>query len=344
VRVNDEISVGKQNTRQREGVIIVARQGESEKMRKKRSRILYEITGLVVILLIASGLLIFFFVNASYERLVEKSIDKVVEEQAVTIDTGLRYVGEKEAEAILGDLSQLSMDELMESTRSSVETGVPSGFALNAAERMKDLVDDDVLGLDLVLDISLANPPLVPEDHIIVSTDDELLMQKPSDAVLAAIAEAEAEGKTYVYLEEGIPEMGLEGEYLVSLYDMSEINPLFSGQWGVHFVSMHEAVAGIEDFYASEKSRATAIIGLIILGTVLLVILITFFVLSALIRKRITEPIDSLSTAAGEVMQGDLDVDVKVHEGGDFEGLEVAFKEMVGSIKGFIARSVGEEA
>ena len=119
----------------------MARLSESDRMRKKRSRILYEITGLVVILLIASGLLIFFFVSASYDRLVEKSIDKVVEEQAVTIDTGLRYVGEKEAEAILGDLSQLSMEELMESTRISVETGLPSGFALNAAERMKSLVE-----------------------------------------------------------------------------------------------------------------------------------------------------------------------------------------------------------
>jgi nitrogen fixation/metabolism regulation signal transduction histidine kinase len=322
---------------------IVAESKESRKLHSRRSRILYEVTGLVVILVIASGLLTFLFVNATFNRLVDKSIDKVVEEQAVTIDSGLRYVAEKESEAILGDLSQLSMQELVEMTRMAVETGEPSDFAKDAAERMKRLVADKVLGLELVLDITMANPPLVTKDIIIVSTEDELMMKKPPEGVLAAIAEVEAEGKTYVFLEEGMPELGLEGEYLLSLYDMSELNPLFSGQWGAHFVPMHEAVASIEDFYNSEKDRAMLIIGLIIAGSVLLVILITFFVLSSLIRKQITEPIDTLAAAAAEVMEGNLEVEVEVHEGGDFEGLERAFREMVESIKKFIARSVGEE-
>jgi nitrogen fixation/metabolism regulation signal transduction histidine kinase len=324
-------------------VTIVKKDGESGKLKGKRSRILYEVTGLVVILLIISGLLTFFFVNATFNRLVDKSIDKVVEEQADTIDSGLRYVAEKEAEAILGDLSQLSMEELLETTRIAVETGEPSEFAKSAAERMKKLVADDVLGLELVLDITLANPPIVPEDIIIVSTDEKLMMQKPPEEVLAAIAEVEAEGKTYVYLEGGMPELGLEGEYLLSLYDMSELNPLFSGQWGAHFVPMHDVVMNIRDFYSSEKTRAITIIAIIIGGSVLLVILITFFVLSSLIRRQITEPIDVLSKAAGEVMEGNLDVEIEVHEGGDFEGLERAFKEMVESIRKYIARSTGED-
>ncbi len=315
---------------------------ESLELKSKRSRILYEITGLVVILMIASGLLTFFFVNSAFGRLVDKSVDKVIEEQAATIDSGLRYVGAKETEAVMGDLSQLSMDELMESTRTTIETGGSSEFVTNATARMKKLVEDDVLGMDLVLDIILANPPFIPEDIIIVSTDDEYAMQKPPDAVLAAIEEAEAEGKTYVYLEEGIPEIGLDEEYLVSLYDVSEINPLFTGNWGVHFVSMHEAVAGIEEFYASEKTRATWIIALIIGGSVLLVIVITFFILSYLIRTRITQPIDRLSMAAGEVMGGNLDIEVRVHEGSDLEELERAFKELVESIRKIIAKSVGE--
>jgi nitrogen fixation/metabolism regulation signal transduction histidine kinase len=267
----------------------------------------------------------------------------VVEEQAATIDSGLKYVAEKESEAILGDLTQLSMEELVETSREAVVTGEPSEFAVNAAKRMKKLVADKVLGLAMVLDISMANPPIVPEDYIMVSTDDKFMMQKPPEALLDAIAEAEKEGKTYVYLEDGMPELGLEGEYLLSLYDMSKLNPLFSGQWGAHFVPMHEAVASIEDFYSSEKDRAMLIIGLIILGSVLLVILITFFVLSSLIRRQITEPIDTLSAAAAEVMEGNLDVEVEVHEGGDFEGLERAFREMVESIRKYIARSIGED-
>jgi len=75
----------------------------------------------------------------------------------------------------------------------------------------------------------------------------------------------------------------------------------------------------------------------------LVVAIISFFVLSYLIRKRITEPIDELAATAEEVMQGDLEVEAKVHEGGEFEGLERAFKEMVDSFRKYIARSVGEE-
>jgi len=70
---------------------------------------------------------------------------------------------------------------------------------------------------------------------------------------------------------------------------------------------------------------------------------ISFFVLSYLIRRRITEPIDELAAAAEEVVQGNLEVEVKVHEGGEFEGLERAFKEMVESFRKYIARSTGEE-
>jgi len=322
-------------------VIVMAARKESLELKSKRSRILYEITGLVVILVIASGLLTFFFVNAAFNRLVDESIDKVIEEQAATIDSGLRYVGEKEAEAILGDLSQLSMDEMIEMTKEAAETGEPSEFALDAAKRMKKLVADEVLGLDMVLDITLANPPVTSQDLIIVSTSDELMMQTPPDAVLAAVDESQAEGKTYVFMEEGIPEISLEGEYLVSLYDMSELNPLFAGNWGVHFVSMREAVASIEDFYSSEKTRATWIIALIIGVSVLLVILVTYFILSYLIRTRITEPIDKLSTAAGEVMDGNLDIEVKIHEGSDLEELERAFQAMVDSIRNVIAKSMG---
>ncbi|MBN2026877.1 MAG: HAMP domain-containing protein [Actinobacteria bacterium] len=318
----------------------MATRKESLELKSKRSRILYEITGLVVVLVIASGLLTFFFVNTAFDRLVDESIDRVIEEQAATIDSGLRYVGEREAEAILGDLSQLSMDEMIEMTKEAAETGEPSAFALDAAERMKELVADEVLGLDMILDISLANPPVISQDLIIVSTDDELMMKKPPDALLAAIEEAQAEGKTYVFMEEGMPEVGREGEYLVSLYDMSELNPLFVGQWGAHFVSMRKAVVSIEDFYDSEKARATWIIALIIGVSVLLVILITYFILSYLIRTRITEPIDKLSAAAGAVMDGNLDIEVKIHEGSDLEELERAFKAMVDSIRNVIARSM----
>ncbi len=82
---------------------------------------------------------------------------------------------------------------------------------------------------------------------------------------------------------------------------------------------------------------------MITLISIVIIMVLTFFVLRLLIRKRITEPIDILSAEAGEVMEGNLDIDVVVHEGGEFEGLETAFKKMVESIRTYIARSLGGE-
>jgi len=61
------------------------------------------------------------------------------------------------------------------------------------------------------------------------------------------------------------------------------------------------------------------------------------------IGKRITRPIDELSAAAEEVMEGNLDVEIEVRRGEEFEGLKRAFKDMVESFRRYIAKSVGEE-
>ncbi len=42
-------------------------------------------------------------------------------------------------------------------------------------------------------------------------------------------------------------------------------------------------------------------------------------------------------------MGGNLDIDVVVHEGGEFVELETAFKEMVESFRKYIAKSMGED-
>ncbi len=307
---------------------------KSTVMGRKRSRILYEITALVVILMVASGLAIFIFVNNAFDRMVEKSVDKVVDEKAQTIHTGLGYISQSMAEKVMGDISSFTQEQLAEMNRAMVE-GKPSQFTVAATESLKQLVEEKVLGLELVVEVD-------PDDLIIITTDDSLAFTELPQEVLSAVEEAEDEGKTYVYMEDGMPALGLEGEYLMSFYDMSQVTPILRGYRGFHFVSMHETVAEINDFYNSEKDRATLSIGLIVGGSVLLAIIIIFFVLSYLIRRQITDPIDALVSASGEVMEGNLDVEVEVHEGGDFESLERAFKEMVNSIREYIAKSTGE--
>jgi len=96
----------------------------SESFQAKRSRILYEITALVVIVLVASGLATFFLVRASQSRLIEKSIDKVIETQsedfsdtiAYMIDTMVVSQAEqlniKDEAALFGDILNERMTDL----------------------------------------------------------------------------------------------------------------------------------------------------------------------------------------------------------------------------------------
>ncbi len=310
---------------------------------RSRSRVLYEITALVVILMIASGLVIFFFINGTLNRMMDKSIDKLVEEEAETIHTGLKYLAESLTEEIMSDIKQYSVEDTVQMLLTSIEEKKPSPVMEMANERLRKQVEEGVLGVRLNIAMALPMPPVIPEATILLSTDESLNYSPVPPEVLAAIEEASSGGEESAYFEGGIPALGLEEETLVSLYSMSKIDPMYRGFWGAHFVSMHEAVADINDFYDSERKRASLIVGLIVGCSVILVILITFFVLSMLIRRQITAPIDELSAAAEQVMEGDLDVEIEIRQGEEFEGLKRAFKEMVESFRKYIAKSVGEE-
>ncbi|MEJ2068785.1 MAG: hypothetical protein P8Y09_12760, partial [Deltaproteobacteria bacterium] len=66
--------------------------GKDSRFHKKRSRILYEITGLIVVILIISGLVTFFLVVDSQNKLIDKSIDKVIETEASNMTSTLNYM------------------------------------------------------------------------------------------------------------------------------------------------------------------------------------------------------------------------------------------------------------
>ena len=79
-----------------------------------------------------------------------------------------------------------------------------------------------------------------------------------------------------------------------------------------------------------------------VLGGILIIALITFLILSYLIRTRITEPIQELSSAAEQVMEGDLDVHITIRSGEEFEQLKRAFQSMVDEWGRLMTRSLQE--
>jgi HAMP domain-containing protein len=309
--------------------------GKDSRFRKKRSRILYEITGLIVVIMIISGLVTFFLVMDSQNKLIDKSIEKVIETEASNMVSTLDYTSTealtKGAFAMTGaNIQQLISDVAQKKMTDTQRAG---------DQVAKAMVDTGLFNLE---NISVIVPPSTfsKEAFVIVSSDESLVYEwKVPDYII----EAMQAGTPYLLLKEGVPELGLEGAQLIILQApelaLAPGFPLFF----VSVIPMQEKIGAINAYYDQERRNVSLTLGLSVFLSIVAVVIIVFFLLSYLIRKRITEPIDELAAEAEEIMEGNVDVDIKVHEGGEFQGLERAFKEMVESIRKYISKSTGEE-
>lgn len=304
------------------------------RFRKKRSRILYEITGLIVVVMLASGLVTFFLVRNSQKGLIDKSIDKLVETQASNMKTALNYMVSYQMktnpEAIKFNLTQVFTD-ISQQKISDLQKFSDRG--------LKAMVD---AGFFNTKDILIVLPPsaLSPKPFVLASSDESQVYKWE---IPGYIAEAINKETPYLLRKEGVPELGLKGMQFVLI--VKQENPLTSNlpYFYVSVIPMQKQIDSINAYYDKESTSLSLTLGLSVFLSIIAVVLITFFVLNYLIRKRITEPVDVLCAEAEEVMKGNLEVEISIHEGGEFVGLERAFKEMVESFRKFIARSVGEE-
>ncbi len=306
----------------------------SASFQAKRSRILYEITALVVIVLVASGLATFFLVRASQSRLIEKSISKVIETQSEDLSDTIDYMIDtmvisqaeqlniKDEAAFFGDILNERMTDLQ----------------VWAVEQYRSMVDSGLFDMEYII---LLLPPsqYIPEPLLLASNDEDLIYEwEVPDYMLEALEN----GEPYRLMDDGVPELGLSGAQLV-LFTTSP-SP-FKVDYDITHISvipMQEKIDSINAFYDSERNSLSLTLGLVIGLSIVVVMIITFLVLNLLIRRRITEPIEQLAAVAEEVLEGNLDVQIEVHKGGEFEGLERAFKAMVESFRDYIAKSVGE--
>jgi len=313
--------------------------GEKIWLKKRRSRVLWEITALVAAVYIIGGLAAFFIARSSYNRLAQKSTDKLIEEKAETISSSYDYLAESEMEKLLKeygveniDRSKL-YDKLLKKDPEDLDP--LQEYLIREVVRMRE---SGLLGLEYIF---MVIPPNIftPKPITFVSNDRSLLyLDLPGP-----ISEAIAEGKSYIILKEGLPELGLSGEQLITFTKIAspvsqDVLVTFTG-----ITPMGKDVADIRGFYDEEKRSTMVRFGLAVIIGVAAIILITFFLLRYLIRLRITQPIEILCGEAEEVLEGNLDIEVVVHRGGEFEGLETAFRKMVESFRKYIAKSIGED-
>lgn len=314
------------------------KKAETIEFKTRKSRILYQITALLIAVLVVSGLATFFIVRDSQERLIDNSIDKLIENNAAKTLSTYEFMASgliEEMEAMLEETDQqLFVKAIMN------EEIVAAQDYVN--DELHKMTEGGLLGFE-VLFVLLPPSPVFPKTTAVNSSDRNLVYNWD---VPDYVIEAMGNDTSYILREEGIPELGCAGEYLIILVEIEDSPGEKMGMGAATLaavIPMEDEISQINSFYNDERRKTNIILGIVVGVTIAIVFLISFFILSFLIRKRITEPVDKLSTAATEVMDGNLEVEINVHEGGDFEGLERAFREMVGSLKRMIARSVGEE-
>jgi nitrogen fixation/metabolism regulation signal transduction histidine kinase len=180
----------------------------------------------------------------------------------------------------------------------------------------------------------------IQQAEVIMSSDESLIFNwQVPDYLQQAINDKQL----YVYLPHGIPELGMNDESLVIIKRIEEdVNPSFPSAF-VGVGSIHDKVAATNDFYNDQKKDSTILMALIMLISALLLSLLSFFALRYLVGRRITKPVDELSAAAEEVLKGNLDVEIEIRKGEEFEGLKYAFKELLNAFRSVISQSVGED-
>lgn len=304
-------------------------------LRRARSKILIQITILVSAVVILSGAASFFLMRNSQRNLVDKSVDQVLEMEAANFSSSYNYI----IDLLVPKYTEMFMDIDQEESISAGIAGEASEMQDTINHDIQEMLDAGFLGTEKFL---LVVPPsfLTPTPVVFASNDTSLVNTWDVPAYLLPAIE---EDTPYIWMEDGVPELDLEGEYLITLGEVkSPFIPGLSFAY-VGFKPMHDEVAAINAFFDDETRSANILMAAALAISIVLILLVIFLLLNRLIRKRITEPIDTLSSSAEEVMRGDLDVEIKVHEEGEFAGVEYAFKEMVDSFRMHIARSVGEE-
>lgn len=298
-----------------------------------RSRILREMTILLVAVMIASGLAIFLVVRRSQERLIENSVKKMLARNADDAASFFFYTMERKLPEYMDFVAQESTEKIA----ASILGKKLSDSQRLISEDLQELIRSKPMGVNLHMIVVLSSPDFPISDPIIFASSDEDLVYSweiPDD-----VAQSLERGEPYVYREEGIPELGLGGEHLVITARIEDKDAGYvAGYLGIK--PMAEEVAAINRFYDQERRNTVLTLGLVVGISVLAVIFVSYFILNILIRRRITLPVEQLASSAERIMEGDLDVDIQVHEGGDFEVLERALKEMLESIRRMFAAAL----
>jgi len=173
--------------------------------KSKRSRILYEITALIVAVMVISGLVTFFLVRSSQNDLIDKSVDKMNEmtsNNIVSALDALMYVWMQGGIAEM-DLSNFNQSQFL----ADIAQKKVSDFQKKTCEGMKSLVNCGFFDMEYFFTV-LPPSALSKDPFMLVSSDESMIYNWEIPAYLMEAIDA---GEPYILMKDGIPELGLEG-------------------------------------------------------------------------------------------------------------------------------------
>ncbi|MBN2168164.1 MAG: HAMP domain-containing protein [Actinobacteria bacterium] len=331
--------------------------GKTMKKRGKRSSMFFQVAVLVITLFVISGALGIFFFSGSQARLAEESRQRIVKSIVDIIDSGYLAVSTLVEryyfQFLHGFTDPGEAQKMMATFMNSIKTKTTNPILDALNDALADYPEQEFNGLILAFEAMPERPGLVDVPTIVMSSDGDILFKELPEELLELHEMTEDENtdyreridedSAYMLVEDGLPYFGLSGEYLVMVYDHSfQIAGTSTTYWFYTIKPMDRELAEIDSFYDKENRNTFLLMGVLIIAGVAAVVVIILFVFSYLLRTRITRPVDELSEAAGQVMEGNLDIEVPVKGGEEFERLKRAFNEMLKSLREIMEKGTGD--
>ncbi|MBN2025245.1 MAG: HAMP domain-containing protein [Actinobacteria bacterium] len=298
-----------------------------------KSRTLGYITCFLAVVFVAWGLVTFAIFNHWQNELIDAGRNKLIEETSQYFINASHYIRDTLDPVITEKMEKEGLTNLsLEEQSALMLRGEISDYQHFYNEFSRQLVELGALDMQRVLVV--LSGEYIPGGSIVVVSDDESMVYNWS--VPDYLLEAIDNGEPYLYREEGIEELGLEGEHIIAIevFDLRGVTQAYIG-----VKSMHAEIMQMRDFYNEEKESIYITLLPVMSGALLAFMLLTFLVMRFLIHRNITGPVVELSAAVSEVMDGNLDVDIPLREGEELEGLKLAFREMVESFRRLMTRA-----
>ncbi|MBN2076164.1 MAG: HAMP domain-containing protein [Dehalococcoidales bacterium] len=319
---------------------------------RTRSILLMQITVIVIAIFMITMVISLLFVNGSERNLADKSKQKLIESEAKQICLSHEYISNMILKLMgyqdLGSADHAKTQVYQEMLQ-AISNNEVTQTQVDLSNIQKEMTDMGLLGITVTIMSTPTNLLGETGIYVMLSNIEEYLSKEiPSELIdLAEMNDSENEpyrarvdeNNSYMLVEDGISEIGLNGDYLVTcyLFDVSGIVYYF-----YDFKPMSTQIQAIDDYYRNENRKTIIILAIVLGCSIVVLILITFIVFDYLIKKRITKPIEELEEAAFRVMDGDLDFKVPMNEGEEFSSLKKTFNDMIEIIRDIISKAAGD--